>query len=55
MDYRNVQNARREGMRDLPAETDIDHEKEPLEDTDTNFKSESSEEYLKRLGRQTEV
>ncbi|HML37385.1 MAG TPA: hypothetical protein PKA19_08225 [Bacillota bacterium] len=55
MDYRNVQSARREGMRDLPAETDIDYEREPLEDTDADLKSESSEEYLKKLGRQTEV
>jgi hypothetical protein len=56
MDYKNVQSARRENMRDIPAETDIDYEKdEPLETTGARDKKDSAEEYLKKMGRQTEV
>ncbi len=40
MDYKNVQSAVREGIRDVPAETDIDYEK-------------NDDESLKKLGRQT--
>ena len=28
MDYKNVQSASRKGMKDIPEETNIDHEKE---------------------------
>lgn len=42
MDYKNVQSAKRDGMMDMPSETDIDYEKE-------------DDEVLKKLGRQTEV
>ena len=71
MDYKNVQSARREGMMDYPSETDIDYEKEVFDETDSKLKSGefdetdtdlksgsssgNSEEYLKKLGRQTEV
>jgi hypothetical protein len=42
MNYKNVQSASREGMKDIPEETDIDYEKEDSEE-------------LKKLGRQVEV
>jgi hypothetical protein len=42
MDFKNVQSAKRESMKDMPSETDIDYEND-------------SEETLKKLGRQTEV
>ena len=54
MDFKNVQSASREGMRDIPEETNIDYEKENEEELDIRFKKDDSEE-LKKLGRQTEV
>ncbi len=42
MDFKNDQSAKREGMKDMPSDTDIDYEKE-------------DDETLKRLGRQVEV
>lgn len=41
MDYKNVQSASRKGMKDIPEETNIDHEKE-------------DDEELKKMGRQVE-
>jgi len=41
MEYRNVQSAKREGMKDMPSETNIDYEND-------------NDETLKRLGRQVE-
>lgn len=41
MEYRNVQSAKREGMKDIPSETNIDYEND-------------NDETLKRLGRQVE-
>ena len=40
MDYKNVQSAVREGIKNVPAETDIDYEND-------------NDETLKKLGRQT--
>lgn len=41
MDEKNIQSAKREGMKDRPSETDIDYEND-------------NDEALKRLGRQVE-
>ena len=42
MDFNNDQNAKREGMKDMPSETDIDYEND-------------NDETLKKMGRQVEV
>lgn len=54
MDYKNVQSASREGMKDIPEETDIDYEKEDEEEIENRYEKDNSEK-LKMLGRQTEV
>lgn len=54
MDFKNVQDAKRSGMRDMPSETDIDYEREVPEESGNYWRKEDSEE-LKKLGRQTEV
>jgi len=41
MDFKNVQSAKRDNMKDMPSDTEIDYE---------NY----DEEALKKLGRQTE-
>lgn len=42
MDFGNDKSAKRKGMKDMPSDTDIDHEND-------------NDETLKKLGRQTEV
>jgi len=42
MDFKNDQSAKREGMKDMPSDTDIDYEND-------------NDETLKRFGRQVEV